>query len=71
LRSRGIAGSAKITDLPPPWGRPAAALFSVIARARRKHSSTLTSGAMRAPPIAGPAATLSITTIARKSSDGW
>ena len=52
------------TDLPPPCGNPAAAFFQVIARASRKHSSSETSGAIRAPPIAGPQAVLSTTTIA-------
>ena len=43
-----------MTDLAPPCASPAAAFFNVIARASRTHSSTLTSGAMRVPPIAGP-----------------
>jgi len=38
--------------------------FQVIARARRKHSSTETSGAMRTPPIAGPQTVLSTTRMA-------
>ena len=41
---RGMRGSPHSTDLPPPCARPAAAFFRVMARARRKHSSTLTSG---------------------------
>ena len=32
LSAAGMRGSPTITDLPPPWGRPAAAYFSVIAR---------------------------------------
>jgi hypothetical protein len=42
-----------------------------MARASRKHSSNDTSGAMRVPPIAGPQATLSTTTIAFMPSVGW
>jgi hypothetical protein len=64
LSESGILGSAKITDLPPPCGSPAAAFLKVIARASRKASSVLTSGAMRTPPIAGPQAMLSIATTA-------
>ena len=41
------------------------AFLSDIARARRKQVSVVTSGAIRTPPIAGPAATLSMTTNAR------
>ena len=33
-----MRGSPKMTDLPPPCGKPAAAFFHVIARASRKHS---------------------------------
>jgi len=69
LSESGILGSAKITDLPPPCGRPAAAFLKVIARASRKASSVLTSGAMRTPPIAGPQATLSIATTALSRMD--
>jgi hypothetical protein len=65
-----ILGSAKITDLPPPWGRPAAAFLKVIARASRKASSLLTSGAIRTPPIAGPQAILSIATTAFRPTEG-
>ena len=61
----GIIGSPTITALPPPWCSPAAAFLSVIALASRTHSSVVTSGAIRTPPIAGPIATLSITTVAR------
>ena len=60
FRPACIFGSAKITDLPPPCGRPAAAFLSVIARASRNASSVLTSSAIRTPPMAGPQATLSI-----------
>ena len=67
---RRHARIADITDLPPPWRRPAAAFFQVIARASRKHSSTVTSGAMRTPPIATPHAVLSMTSIAFKSTNG-
>jgi hypothetical protein len=56
--------------LPPPWRRPAAAFFQVMARASRKHSSTVTSGAIRTPPIATPHAVLSTTTTAFKPTDG-
>jgi hypothetical protein len=49
-----ILGSPKITDLPPPWGKPAAEFFIVMARASQNPSSALTSGAMRMPPIDGP-----------------
>jgi hypothetical protein len=65
----GILGSAKITDLPPPCGRPAAAFLKVIARANRNASSVVTSGAMRTPPIAGPQAILSIATTALRVMD--
>jgi hypothetical protein len=41
-----------------------------MARARRTHSSVLTSGAMRTPPIEGPQATLSTTRTAFKPVDG-
>ena len=54
----------------PPWRRPQVAFLSVIARANRKHSMALTSGAMRVPPMAGPAAVLSMTTIARSPTEG-
>ena len=47
--------------MPPPCGKPAAAFFNVIARASRAHSSAVTSGAMRKPPMEGPRATLSTT----------
>ncbi len=70
LAAAGMAGSPTMTDLAPPCGNPAAAFINVMARASRTHSPTLTSGAMRVPPIAGPAAVLSITTIAFKPSDG-
>ena len=69
LSGSGILGSAKITDLPPPCGKPAAAFLKVIARASRKASSVLTSGAMRTPPIAGPQAMLSIETTALSPMD--
>ena len=67
---RGIDGSPKITDFAPPCANPAAAFLKVMARARRKHSSVLTSGAMRVPPIAGPTAVLSITTMALRPRRG-
>ena len=70
FRGAGMRGSAKITDLPPPCASPAAAFLSVMARASRKHSSRLTSGAMRTPPIEGPHATLSMTTIALRPAPG-
>ena len=69
MSGSGILGSAKITDLPPPCGKPAAAFLKVIARANRKASSVLTSGAMRTPPIAGPQAMLSIETTALSPMD--
>ncbi len=59
--SRGSPGSATIPALPPPWGRPAAAFLNVIARARRATSSSETSTAILTPPMAVPAAVLSIT----------
>src|SRR5210317_1390728 len=59
-----------MTDLPPPCGRPAAAFLSVMPRARRKHSSSDTSGAMRTPPMAVPAAVLSTTAIALRPIAG-
>ena len=59
-----------MTILPPPCGRLAAAFLNVIARAKRKHSLTLTSGAMRTPPIEGPIATLSTTNIPFRPTDG-
>ncbi len=68
--SFGIFGSPNITDLPPPCRKPAAEFFIVMARARRKHSSVLTSSAMRNPPIDGPMATLSITRIAFRLTEG-
>jgi hypothetical protein len=40
----GHVGVAHSTTLPPPWGKPAAAFFRVMARASRKHSSVVTSG---------------------------
>ncbi len=64
LTSGGMAGSPLTTALPPPWGSPAALFFIVMARARRNASSTVTSGAMRMPPMAGPLATLSTTSTA-------
>ena len=64
LAARPIAGSAQMPALPPPKARPAAAFFNVIARARRATSVTVTSGAIRTPPTAGPAARLSTTTTA-------
>jgi len=69
LSESGILGSAKITDLPPPCDKPAAAFLKVIARASRRASSVLTSGAMRTPPMAGPQAMLSIATIALSPED--
>jgi hypothetical protein len=57
-------------DFPPPCGRPAMAFFQVMARARRKTSSVVTSLAMRIPPIAGPAAVLSTTTMPFKPTRG-
>jgi hypothetical protein len=49
---------------------PAAAFFSVIARARRTHSAVLTSGATRKPPIEAPQATLSTTSVALRPTFG-
>ena len=46
------------------------AFFQVMARASRQTSSTLTSGAMRMPPIVGPAALLSMTTIPSRPQRG-
>ena len=68
--SAGIFGSPRSTTLPPPCGRPAAAFLKVIARASRMHSSVVTSVAMRTPPIAGPLATLSMTSTAFRPTDG-
>ena len=65
-----IAGSATMPALPPPWARPAAAFLKVIARASRKTSRTVTSGAMRMPPIEGPQATLSMTRKPRTPARG-
>ncbi len=62
LSAGSMAGSATIPALPPPWRNPAAAFLKVIARASRATSWTVTSGAIRTPPMAGPAATLSTTT---------
>ena len=70
LSRGGIAGSAANPALAPPCARPAAALFSVIARARRATSPTVTSGTMRRPPIPGPHAVLSTTTTARTPVSG-
>jgi hypothetical protein len=69
LSRSDILGSAKITDL-PPCGKPAAAFLKVIARASRKASSVLTSGAIRSPPIAGPQAILSIATTSLRPIEG-
>ncbi len=63
-------GWPKIIFLPLPWGSPAAAFFSVIARARRKASAALKSGVIRTSPIDGPQAMLSMTTIARRPRFG-
>ena len=57
----GDLGSAMMQDFPPPWERPAIAFFQVMPRARRNTSSVVTSGAIRIPPMAGPAAVLSTT----------
>ncbi|VVB85877.1 Uncharacterised protein [uncultured archaeon] len=59
-----VFGSAKIPDFPPPCGSPAMAFLYVIARASLRISVAVTSGAILTPPIEGPAATLSITTMA-------
>jgi hypothetical protein len=70
LRIGSTVGSATMPALPPPWRSPAAAFFRVIARASRATSSTVTSGAMRTPPIAGPAAVSSMTTMPSIPVDG-
>ena len=36
----GMLGSPKMTDLAPPWRSPQVAFLKVIARARRKHSTS-------------------------------
>src|ERR1017187_7222041 len=65
-----MPGSATIPDLPPPCGSPTTALFTVMARARRATSLAVTSDLIRTPPIAGPRATLSMTTTASTPSQG-
>ncbi len=50
--------------LPAAVRQSGAAFLNVIARASRATSPTVTSDAMRTPPIAGPHAVLSTTTIA-------
>ena len=73
MRAFGARGALEVSERFDRWmgeacGKPAAAFFKVIARARRAPSATLTSSAIRTPPIAGPVATLSTTRIARSPS---
>jgi hypothetical protein len=70
LAAGSIAGSATMPALAPPCRSPAAAFLNVIARASRNTSRGVTSGAIRTPPIAGPAAVLSTTTMACSPAAG-